>query len=365
MTKEAADSPPRGPEYRRFDRWLARLGAYRKVTNVVGVVLTVGALAFVAYEIQSRAAQLSRFTDPSFLLLLAAAILACGVATVFLVAGWRLALLATSPLKMPVREAISIYGRTNVLKYLPTKVLHLAGRYALLLARGFSHRAIITSTAAEHGLLMSAALSLAIFFGLPAILQNVSGFVEDPATVVVLVATAIVMLLAVTGLIFVTGVRERSTFAAIGILMAAALAYLVYFLMLGAVAAALALTGTEPLSLDDYLTMTGIVSAAFAIGLLTPLIPAGFGVREAVIVLAMNATHLSASAITVSLGLRVATLGGDLLLGVVGLLLARGGAAALSSSGDGSPVAARPSGPDDRDAPVPEPSAPPARPSPH
>ncbi len=365
MTKEAAEASPTAPGYRRFDRWLARLGAYRRVANVVGIVLIVGALALIAYELQTRAAQLSKFTDPSFLLLLATAILVCGVSTLLLVAGWRLALLAISPRRMPVREAISIYGRSNVLKYLPTKVLHLAGRYALLLARGFSHRAIITSTAVEHGLLASAALLLAIIFGLPALIQNVSGFVEDPTAVVVLMTTGVVAMLAVTGLIFVAGVRERSTSAAIGMLTAAGLSYLVYFLILGAIAASLAVTDVEPLTLDDYLTMTGIVSAAFVIGLLTPLVPAGLGVREAVIVLAMNATHLSASAITVSLGLRVATLGGDLLLGVVGLLLARGGAAAPSSSGDGSPAGPVPSGLDDRGAPAHESSPPPAQPSPH
>lgn len=364
MTKGVADSPPASPESRRFAHWLARLHAYRKVGNVFGVVLTVGALAFVGFEVQSRAAQLSNFTDPSFLLLLAGTILVSGAATLLLAAGWRLALLATSPLKMPVRDAISIYGRTNVLKYLPSKVLHLAGRYALLLARGFSHRAIITSTTAEHGLLMSAALSLAILFGLPAILQNVSGLVEDPTIVVVLVIVAIAVLLAVTGLIFVTGVRERSTPLAIGMLTAAALGYVAYFLILGAIATALAGTGGEALSLDDYLAMTGIVSTAFMVGLLTPLIPSGFGVREAVIVLAMNATHLSDSAITVSLGLRVATLGGDLLLGVVGLLLARGSGSAKSPD-VGSSAANVPPTPHPGDGGPAAPETAPAQPSPH
>jgi uncharacterized membrane protein YbhN (UPF0104 family) len=50
-------------------------------------------------------------------------------------------------------------------------------------------------------------------------------------------------------------------------------------------------------------------------------LPAGLGVREAVMIVALSEAALSGQAVLIALGLRVATLGGDMLLWLVGIVL--------------------------------------------
>jgi Glycosyl transferase family 2 len=100
-------------------------------------------------------------------------------------------------------------------------------------------------------------------------------------------------------------------------------------LVLAATSLAAASAGLS-VDLNDYLSITGIVCAAFVVGLITPGAPAGMGVREAIIVLALQHTDFASHAVVVALSPRIATLGGDLLLGLAGFLIVRRGASTRS-----------------------------------
>lgn len=315
------DRSPRPPRAGGWRRWFEPGAPLRRLLHGIGLAITVAAFVYIGYEVWFRSSQLTEFTEPSFLLRLGVAAIAAGLSTILLVAGWQLALRATSEKQLSARDAFSIFGRSNILKYLPTNVLHFAGRYALLLDRGFANRAIIASTAAEHALLIAAALLLAIVFGAPTLIESLAGLAGDRSRLVVLATGAVVMLVAAAGAVFVVGGRERSTVASAGLLAPAVIVYLLYFLSLGGIAAMIAWAAHGALGLADYLSLTGIVSAAFIVGLVTPGAPAGFGVREAVIVLGLNGAEFAGSAMVIALGLRIATLGGDMLLGLAGLLL--------------------------------------------
>lgn len=298
----------------------------------IGALVTIAAIVFIAYEVWSRASRLSEFADPTFIGALAAAAAVCGLCGFLMVLGWRLALLAASDRTLSAREAISVYGRSNILKYLPSNVLHFAGRYAMLLARGFAHRAIVASTITEHALLVTAALALAILFGAPVLLQNLAETGDQESLVIVLAIAAAVGLIAGTWFLFARGLRERATsvLASGGLMVATTLVYLVYFLALGGIATALAGVAGSPVGGSEYFTITGILSAAFIVGLVTPGAPAGLGVREAIMILAFQATPFADEGLVIALGFRVATLGGDLILALIGFALGRG----QSANGD-------------------------------
>ena len=199
-----------------------------------------------------------------------------------LVASWNLTLTLVGRMRFDFTTAFSIYGRTQLLKYLPLNIFHLAGRYAMLRARGYEHRAIVGSTGAELGLAATSAVVLATLSDAWSLAQHLYG--ESAARAVVPISLAIVTAMCiVVWRLSVFGSRGSISLWPTGAIwmLLIGLIYTAYFIGLGTIATVIAASMAGVSSAwTNYPLIVGVVSVAWLVGLVTPGAPAGLGVRE-------------------------------------------------------------------------------------
>lgn len=219
---------------------------------------------------------------------------------------------------------VRLHAATQVMKYLPGNVFHLAGRHGLAKRQGASHQALVFAALAEAGLLVLAAGFVAMLA-----LPYLSDLIALPPAVW-MVAGAFML----TGLSIVR-VWQRSRVSAVlrklkaarQPLMGTGLAYLVFFAASGLIGYILfALVAGDKSS--GYLAATiGAMALAWLAGFLTPGAPAGLGVRESVLLIILAPAAGEASILALAALFRIVTVLGDglLALGAAAFLRPAGG----------------------------------------
>lgn len=224
---------------------------------------------------------------------------------------------------LPTGTALAIYGRAQMLKYLPSNALHLVGRHAAARRRGSSHGALIWAAVAETALMIAAAGMVALL-----LLASPKGAqaldVSRHTSIVAIIAAG--MLVAAVAAFGVSRARRAAAPHLKGRILTLAAArsfalYLLFFALNGTLLVALvhrtAAAPTEPLAL------VGLVAAAWVLGFVTPGAPAGLGVREVILIHGLELLGVGTMAAPVALAYRLVTTGGDLLCGMAALLLGR------------------------------------------
>jgi uncharacterized membrane protein YbhN (UPF0104 family) len=195
------------------------------------------------------------------------------------------------------RWALWTFGMSQLAKYVPGNIFHLASRQAIGMASSIAAWPLVKSLTWELGLLsLSGAL-----FGLLALPLHVHAF-PLAAAVPVFVATVLAVALALR---FSVGARCALAFlwqtgflAVMGVLFIA-LAELV----------APNLEGAFP-----WFCLGGAYVAAWLAGLFTPGAPAGIGVRELALLLILDPLGHQAGLVLAVLLMRLVTVGGDVVL---------------------------------------------------
>jgi hypothetical protein len=292
-----------------------------RAINAAGIVLTLVALGFVAYQLSIRGRELFAEISWAFVLVLAASVPLLVALSLFLVTAWNRTLQLAGGAALDFFPALSIYGRSQLLKYVPANVFHVVGRYALLRSLGYEHRVIIRSTFLEFALIIATALALACIFAAP--ILTAYWHMQTHPVVVASEMTALAVVILFAAWRAATQRREGDTpISSAGSIATAILHYALYFCGFAAVALVLcaAVTTTR---FADYFMLLGVVSGAFVAGLVTPGAPGGLGVREAIMLLALRETNLGSAALLVALGLRVATTVSDIFFALAGWIVTR------------------------------------------
>lgn len=298
-------------------------GLVRLLAHAAGLLLAVAALAFVAWRVWQQRLELSELApgleawSP-----LPLAVLAYTACLLLLVWSWQLLLRFAGARDLTLRLAFLLQARSQIAKYLPGNVFHLAGRHLLGRRAGLGHSTLIGAALHETlGLLTAAAvLSLAGWTWLQG--GESAGSAWLPILIVVvglaspfLLAAARSRLpwLARLGLPETGGPREivRSLLPVLAL-------YLAFFLGSGLIAATL--VHRVDASITPALPIAAC-TLAWMLGFVTPGAPAGLGVREAVLLGLLGPALGEPAALLLSLQLRIATSGGDLLLFLVSLPL--------------------------------------------
>lgn len=272
-----------------------------------GSVLAIVGLAFVILRLYDAgtAINLGRF-GLSRWLILAGLVLISGLANSLLALAWW-NLLGQFGATTAWRWAIRVYGLSQIAKYLPGNIFHLAGRQALGMAAGVPGWPLAKSAAWELGLisfaggifsllalsLIAPAIPMAVGFGL---------FVVTVAGVTVLlrrylsplVASALglyICFLAISGMLFVGLVELVSVH-----------------------------TEADKLS---WIPLCGAYVTAWLVGLVTPGAPAGMGVRELVLLFLLKGIIAETDLVMAVVLGRVVTIGGDFLIFLFAVLMNR------------------------------------------
>lgn len=223
----------------------------------------------------------------------------------------------------PVRTGYAVYARSQLAKYLPGNAFHYVSRQLLGRRAGVGHPALVASGLLELGSLLLAALLLA-GAGL--------GFARSAATAGLFswpwaLAAGVAALLvwpSLDALLRRFGPTSRwlaelphlSVGRTLGLLGPAVGLHLLFFLGTGLLLMGLASSwGAPP---GELLGLIWVFPVAWAAGTVSIGAPAGVGIREAVLTLALEPLVGPAPAAALALALRLVTTGGDLLSALAG-----------------------------------------------
>jgi hypothetical protein len=264
--------------------------------HIVGGLLGLAGVAFVIQRLDNYAEQidLSVFdvTDWS---ILGALVFVYGAANILLARAWW-NLLVFFEVKTEWRWAVKVYGLSQLAKYVPGNIFHLAGRQALGMAAGLPARALAKSAIWELGVI-SIAGGLFGFLALQLLWPEVAQWISP------------VLFLLMTVLLF-AAVRYQLSPS-----VAAALIWQMSFLFIsGAVfIGTLSVVMQADASMPTLTALCGAYVVAWLGGLVTPGAPAGVGVREMVLLFLLKGQITQADLLlTVVLGRMVTVLGDTL-----------------------------------------------------
>ncbi len=274
-----------------------RLRPLRRNLHWFGGLLAVTAIVFVAFRLREYWQQTEEFKfgfDAWALTLVLAAVYAG--ANLVLARAWA-ELLGHFDSLPSRRQVVRIYAISQIGKYIPGNIFHLAGRQALGMAAGIPGWVLIKTTFWELALLSAAGAMIAVL-ALPLLLTSMS--------VSVVGALSLLMLSALIAISIAMPGRElrRALWLYLAFLAIAALCFvllLAWFCDCGL---------TTPWL---WLAVMGAYVAAWLIGMLTPGAPAGFGIREVVLLFLLASVVAEGELLIAVLAGRVVTLVGDVL----------------------------------------------------
>ena len=274
--------------------------------HLIGGGLGLIGVIFVAVRLYAHVRQinLARF-DLVVWLILALLTCAYGAGNLFLARAWW-HLLHFFNIKTSWPWAIKVYGRSQLAKYIPGNIFHLAGRQALGMAAGLPSRPLVKSALWELGLLACAGFTFCIP-ALPLLWSNFALWIS--------IALFMVLLL-------MLGAEAYRRFAPDVVY---ALTWQITFLIMSGVvfSAVLAVIVTDSNELPPMSVLCSAYVLAWLAGFITPGTPAGLGVREmALYFLIGHYVSHPDLLLAITLG-RIITIVGDLLFFVFGSLNVR------------------------------------------
>jgi uncharacterized membrane protein YbhN (UPF0104 family) len=295
-----------------------------RLLRSAGALLAVVCLGYVAWRAVAAADSLGRdFLTPSFIAAIAAAGFVYALLGLLIGLAWYCLLAATGQAHLPLLQALTIFGRAQLLKYLPSNLLHYVGRHAAAHRLGAPHGALVWSSIAEAVLVTATAAVVTGLFAQPLVTRAL-GELHSPIWLRVLLPTlAIAALVAATAYLLASGSKAKAknlTSLAKGSAIACGL-YALFFFANGAILAGLvaALPGNV---FVPPLMLAGVASLAWFVGFIVPGAPAGIGIRDFVLTIGLEEAGLGSAALSIALAYRIVTLLGDLLLALASFAVA-------------------------------------------
>lgn len=301
----------------------------KKLFFFLGLMLTILAIVYFAQAVLHNMEFLARLEwgFPIILTLVATGMLQCLI--IFLGAvSWFLLL---KGMKEPaeITPTVTLFGLTQLAKYLPGNFGQHLSRAVLARSCGLRTHSVLFSIILETSCVLIAAVfvsSVALFAqgeALQALLPQ-----SPPAwKLFLLVMVALVLPIGAARLYNRWGLRiigqfweiSNLSFPSRPILLVCFSAYALSFLIL---AFMVEILGQEAFGVGSghFARLTGIVTVAWMAGYIVPGAPAGFGVREAVLLSALTPLWGGPAAVGTAIFLRLVTTGGDGLVFLAALL---------------------------------------------
>lgn len=213
-----------------------------------------------------------------------------GVSLLFLTVSWGRCLYPFRRLRVELKPIVVVYGLSNLAKYLPGNIFHLAGRQIMGKQYGWSHRSVATATAIELSMHVAVSVVIAtIFISLAPDQRNALVALTGDNVAAISMSLAVFAVAVIFGLAYMLKLQNGSLMSFIPdrtCLATAALLQSVFFVCLVMLfAATYAMTETAMGNIQLDLALSGIFMASWTAGLVVPGAPGGLAVREAVFVL--------------------------------------------------------------------------------
>jgi len=269
----------------------------RRLLHWCGSFLALVGIVFVGFRLYSYSLELDllRITTVVWMFIATLSIIYGAANFLLAIAWWHLLQHFRLPVSRP--ESTRIFGISQLAKYVPGNIFHLAGRQALGMAAGLAPRALAKSTVWELGLLAVVGAQFGWLI-LPLIMPH---FPES------------ISLFLLLGSVALTGTALQGIF---GRQVVYSFLWQILFMLVSGVifiALLLMMSGGEGLTVWHWLTIGGAYIVAWLAGLVTPGAPAGVGIRELILLLMLNSVVGEKDLLMAVLLGRVVTVVGDFL----------------------------------------------------
>ncbi len=282
---------------------------HRQIGRWLGWLLVGLSFWFVGGRlVQAAPWDLARSRLEPLLMVTIGGALVYGLASFLLSTAWRQILAAERP-PGPVSGYHAIYGRSQIAKYLPGNCFHFIGRQVLGSALGHSQAELALASLVETALLIALAAGLA----LPLALTRLGAWsFALPAGALLALALTLAAPRLLAARFWPTAPTRGGGGLAAGALLRAAALQATFFALAGGVLWLLvaALGGPGPVAVGPLISISTL-ALAWVAGFVAPGASAGIGVREAVLILALEGALGAEASAAVALALRLVTTAGD------------------------------------------------------
>lgn len=277
----------------------------KKSLHWIGSTFAILGIFFVVLRLRNYSAQINfSLLNAKELIVIGGFMLIYGLSNLMLVQAWH-RLLAKFGAHVNYLWAVQAYGISQLAKYVPGNIFHLAGRQAIGMAAGVQGWSLAKSTVWELGLLT---LTGAVFgiLALPLLVPSV------PLPYAIL-TWAVTVLITIALLSFYFGRQAAHAF----------IGYVCFFVVsAGIFAGTTMLISHSPLPISfNYAALGGAYVLAWLVGFVTPGAPAGLGIREIVLLFLLKGLVSEADLLLVIVLCRVITVSGDCLFFAIASLL--------------------------------------------
>lgn len=265
--------------------------------NSIGTVLAIAGVIFVSLKLKQywQADSINHVSVSSWMVIGMLSICYAG-ANIFLVIAWK-NILEHYNLRVASRWAFQAYGISQLAKYVPGNIFHIAGRQAIAMAAGLPGKLVLKSNLLEL-IMISCGGTLIGWIVLSLLFPNLS-----------LIMALTLLVCSYIGIILIA----RLYFS---LSLSRAIIYQLLFLLSSAFIFTTILTllvHGRVLDIPVICTTIGVYTIAWLAGLVMPGAPAGIGIRELVVVYFLSEYIPNAELLLAVLLGRIVTVIGDIL----------------------------------------------------
>jgi len=298
-----------------------------QLTRIIGFFLTIIALIFVAKSIWSQREYIQSVNIKTILVVTPVGVLVYLLANIVVAMAWKMLLNWFGEFHLDFFTSIKVYGRSQILKYIPGNLLSLPGRHLLSVEHEAEHGPLVGAVTFEIIGLFATASSISVLGLLFAKGENtpLSLFVAFAILLAALTSPFILKyILSYDIVLQKLPIFKTMNWGKYPRLIAIWLLYACFFVLTGFI---LFVTITATVGRWNAISLYAalfVFAISWLLGTITPGAPAGAGVRESIIILTLSAYIGEPDSILVSLLMRIIIILRDVAFYFISLGLEKG-----------------------------------------
>lgn len=166
----------------------------KKVLKYIGNILTIIALIFIIKKIAGMQFDVTIFSRPMNWLILVAALLLYMLNLLFICFPWVQLVEIFSSKKIPMKTAMIVYSKSNILKYVPGNVFQYVGRNELAVKMEVSHVDVACSTIIDTAISLIMAIILSVLLMHGYLKQLLSLFGKNMIITIIIVVVVLLII---------------------------------------------------------------------------------------------------------------------------------------------------------------------------
>lgn len=289
----------------------------RQWISILGTLVVLLSFYYIGTQLWGYRETLASWTPTAGTILpVGFGIITYALANYLLAAAWIALLRVCGETRVGWYSLCRIYGKSQIAKYIPGNIAHIAGRHTMGRLAGVSHSHLAVAALYEIIGLVSAALIITLVGGNKALdhFTSITWWVYGlPIIIIGYLATPWMM----------KRFKADTPSASALLMLPPLIYYTLFFLVSGIALAVIGAYAGHFVQETDYLIILSAFAIAWSVGFLTPGAPSGIGIREAILIFLLSPFTGDANALILALLFRLVTIGGDTLFYLISLVSRR------------------------------------------